>query len=37
VGKQRVERGTPPTPEQAIESSKRDVETVKRSAKEARA
>src|SRR3954451_21644547 len=24
VGKQRVERGTPPTPEQAIESSKRD-------------
>ncbi|MFL5871354.1 MAG: phage holin family protein, partial [Solirubrobacterales bacterium] len=36
VGKQRVERGTPPTPEQAIESSKRDVQAVKQSAREAR-
>ena len=37
VGKKRVEAGSPPTPERAIESTKADVETAKRSAKEARA
>lgn len=37
VGKQRVEAGSPPTPDRAIESSKRDIEAAKRSAKEARA
>ena len=37
VGRGRVRRGTPPTPERAIESTKEDVETAKRSAKEARA
>jgi hypothetical protein len=37
VGKGRVEKGSPPTPERAIESTKEDVETAKRSAKEARA
>ena len=37
IGKSRVEEGTPPTPERAIESSKDDVEAAKRSAKEARA
>lgn len=37
VGRGRVEKGTPPTPERAIESTKEDVETAKRSAKEARA
>ena len=37
VGKQRVQAGSPPTPERAIESTKVDVETAKRSAKEARA
>jgi lipopolysaccharide export LptBFGC system permease protein LptF len=37
VGRGRVQRGTPPTPERAIESTKEDVETAKRSAKEARA
>jgi tetrahydromethanopterin S-methyltransferase subunit C len=37
TGKQRVEAGTPPVPEQAIESSKQDVETAKQSAKEGRA
>lgn len=37
VGKKRVDAGTPPTPERAIESTKEDVETAKRSAKEARA
>ena len=36
-GKKRVDEGTPPTPERAIESTKRDVETAKRSAKEGRA
>jgi hypothetical protein len=36
VGKSRVESGTPPVPERAIESSKEDVEAAKRSAKEAR-
>jgi tetrahydromethanopterin S-methyltransferase subunit C len=37
VGRRRVQEGTPPTPERAIESTKEDVETAKRSAKEARA
>jgi hypothetical protein len=37
VGKKRIEAGSPPTPERAIESTKEDVETAKRSAKEARA
>jgi hypothetical protein len=37
VGRRRVEAGTPPVPERAIESSKEDVEAAKRSAKEARA
>jgi hypothetical protein len=37
VGRSRVQKGTPPTPERAIESTKEDVETAKRSAKEARA
>ena len=37
VGRGRVRRGTPPTPERAIESTKEDVETAKRSVKEARA
>lgn len=37
VGRGRVEKGTPPTPERAIESTKEDVDTAKRSAKEARA
>jgi hypothetical protein len=37
VGRSRVQEGTPPTPERAIESTKEDVETAKRSAKEARA
>jgi hypothetical protein len=36
VGKGRVESGTPPVPERAIDSTKQDVEHVKRSAKEAR-
>jgi hypothetical protein len=36
VGKGRVESGTPPVPERAIDSTKKDVERVKRSAKEAR-
>ncbi len=36
VGKKRVEAGTPPIPERAIESTKQDVEEAKRSAKEAR-
>jgi MFS family permease len=36
VGKKRVEAGTPPVPERAIESTKQDVEQAKRSAKEAR-
>jgi MFS family permease len=36
VGKKRVEAGTPPVPERAIESTKQDVEEAKRSAKEAR-
>jgi hypothetical protein len=37
VGRSRVQAGTPPTPERAIESTKEDVEAAKRSAKEARA
>jgi Putative Actinobacterial Holin-X, holin superfamily III len=37
VGRSRVQAGTPPLPERAIESSKEDVEAAKRSAKEARA
>ena len=37
LGKQRVEAGTPPVPERAIESTKQDVEAAKRGAKEARA
>ena len=36
VGKSRVDSGTPPVPERAIDSTKRDVEYAKRSAKEAR-
>jgi Putative Actinobacterial Holin-X, holin superfamily III len=37
LGKSRVEAGSPPVPERAVASSKEDVETAKRSAKEARA
>jgi hypothetical protein len=37
IGKGRVEAGTPPVPERAIDTTKNDVEHVKRSAKEARA
>jgi len=36
VGRGRVRAGTPPLPEQAIESSKQDMDHAKRSAKEAR-
>ena len=36
IGRSRVEAGTPPAPERAIESAKLDVETAKRSAKEVR-
>lgn len=36
VGKRRVESGTPPVPERAMESTKQDVEQVKHSAKEGR-
>jgi hypothetical protein len=36
VGKGRVESGTPPVPERAIDSTKQDVARVKRSAKEVR-
>ena len=36
TGKKRIEAGSPPVPEQAIESSKHDVETAKRSVKEGR-
>jgi uncharacterized membrane protein YqjE len=36
TGKKRVEEGTPPMPERAIESSKQDVETAKSRVKEAR-
>jgi hypothetical protein len=37
VGRSRVEAGTPPAPERAIESAKLDVDAAKRSAREARA
>ena len=37
TGRQRVQAGTPPVPEQAIDSTKEDIERAKRSAKEARA
>jgi hypothetical protein len=37
MGKKRIEAGSPPTPERAIESTKEDVEVAKRIAKEARA
>ncbi len=37
VGRSRIEAGTPPAPELAIESAKLDVETAKRSAKGVRA
>jgi membrane protein len=33
LGKQRVERGIPPTPEQAVESVQRDISTVKERAR----
>ena len=36
TGKRKVDEGTPPVPERAIESTKQDVEHAKRSAKEAR-
>ncbi|MFL5893312.1 MAG: phage holin family protein [Solirubrobacterales bacterium] len=36
IGKNRVEAGTPPVPERAIDTTKQDVDYVKRSAKEAR-
>jgi hypothetical protein len=36
LGRQRVEAGTPPVPERAVESSRQDVETAKRRVKEAR-
>ena len=37
IGKARVEAGTPPVPERAIDTTKEDVEHVKRTATEARA
>ena len=37
IGRSRLEAGTPPVPERAIDTMKEDVEYVKRSAKEARA
>jgi hypothetical protein len=36
TGRKRVEAGTPPVPERAIESSKQDVETAKQRIKEGR-
>jgi uncharacterized membrane protein YqjE len=36
IGKSRIDAGTPPVPERAIDTTKEDVEHVKRSAKEAR-
>jgi Putative Actinobacterial Holin-X, holin superfamily III len=36
LGKRKVEAGTPPVPERAIDTTKADVEHVKQSAKEAR-
>ena len=35
-GKKQVERGSPPIPEQAIESTKRDIDAAKRGVREAR-
>ena len=37
TGRKRVEAGTPPIPEQAVDSTKEDIDVAKRSAKEARA
>jgi hypothetical protein len=36
IGKQRVEKGSPPVPERAIETTKADVEAAKRGLKEGR-
>jgi MFS family permease len=36
TGKKQVEEGTPPVPERAIESTKRDIETAKAGVKEGR-
>ena len=36
VGKKRVDAGSPPVPEQAIDSAKQDIEEAKESAKEGR-
>jgi hypothetical protein len=36
LGKRKVEEGTPPVPERAIDTTKEDVEYVKQSAREAR-
>src|SRR3954452_2758199 len=36
MGKKKVEQGSPPVPEQAIESTKRDIEHTKQRAKEGR-
>jgi cell division protein FtsN len=36
AGRSRVQAGTPPVPEEAVASTKRDIEHVRRSAKEAR-
>ena len=36
LGKRKVDEGTPPLPERAIDTTKEDVDHVKRSAKEAR-
>jgi hypothetical protein len=36
TGKKKVEEGTPPVPEQAIETTKADVEYTKQRAKEGR-
>jgi hypothetical protein len=37
AGRSQVQRGTPPAPERAIDSTKEDIEAVKRSAREGRA
>jgi Putative Actinobacterial Holin-X, holin superfamily III len=36
IGKRKVDEGTPPVPERAMETTREDVDYVKRSAKEAR-
>jgi Putative Actinobacterial Holin-X, holin superfamily III len=36
IGKRKVEEGTPPVPERAIDTTKEDVDYIKQSAKEAR-